>query len=142
SVKKAVVEEDELERDTRKALNYGHTIGHALEALSGFRISHGEAVALGMLAVNELGVADGELPRACARELEDACLELCAGMKLPRFTETSLCRLVLKDKKNVGGKVFLVLPRGIGDIVFRQRRPEAVLWRSLIKILTERFKTA
>jgi len=135
SIKKAVVEEDELERGIRKALNYGHTVGHALEALSSFRISHGEAVVLGMAAANALAVSQGLLSSKCATELESCCVELCAGVKLPRLKPEILAGLLLKDKKNVGGKVFFVAPRRPGDIVFIQRKPEMALWRLLIDAL-------
>ncbi|NLO90609.1 MAG: 3-dehydroquinate synthase [Elusimicrobia bacterium] len=142
SIKKAVVEKDELERDIRKALNYGHTVGHALEALSGFRISHGEAVAMGMMAANEIAAWSGNLPKPLLRELENDCLELCAGVKLPRLQADSLGRVLVKDKKSVGGKVLIVAPRAVGDTVFLAFPPGARLWQALIQALTERFKTA
>jgi len=142
SIKKAVVEKDELERDIRKALNYGHTVGHVLEALSGFRISHGEAVSIGMIAANELAVLSGNLGKPFARELENDCLELCAGVKLPRLAADALGRLLVKDKKNIGGKVLFVAPRAAGDTVFLSFPPDSGLWQALAHSLAERFKTA
>ena len=135
SIKKAVVEEDELEHGIRKALNYGHTVGHALEALSNFRISHGEGVVLGMAAANALAVSQGLLSSKYATELESCCMELCAGAKLPRFRPETLAGLLLKDKKNIGGKVFFVAPRAPGDMIYVQRKPEMALWRHIMDTL-------
>lgn len=135
SIKKAVVEEDELEHGIRRALNYGHTVGHALEALSNFRISHGEGVVLGMAAANALAVSQGLLSSKCAMELESCCVELCAGAKLPRINPEMLAGLLLKDKKNVGGKVFFVVPRKPGDMIYLQREPGMALWRNIMDTL-------
>lgn len=135
SIKKAVVEEDELERGIRKALNYGHTVGHALEALSNFRVSHGEGVVLGMAAANALAVSQGFLSSKCATELESCCVELCAGARLPRLRPEALAGLLLKDKKNIGGKVFFVAPRAPGDMIYMQRNPGMPLWRHIIDTL-------
>ncbi len=60
-VKRAVIERDEFELDHRRALNYGHTIGHAIENLSGFAIPHGQAIGFGMAIVNRLAVHRGLL---------------------------------------------------------------------------------
>ena len=62
-VKKAVIEEDEYEIDTRKSMNYGHTVGHALEGLSDFKIPHGIGVCIGILIENKLALNLGLMPK-------------------------------------------------------------------------------
>ena len=61
AVKRAIIEEDEFEKYYRKSLNYGHTIGHAIEVLSNYKIPHGQAVIIGMLVVNKLALDRGVL---------------------------------------------------------------------------------
>ena len=62
-IKKAVIEEDEFEVDIRRSLNYGHTIGHAIEPLANYKIPHGIAVSIGMIIENEITSSIGSLPR-------------------------------------------------------------------------------
>jgi 3-dehydroquinate synthase len=62
-IKKSIVEIDEREQGLRRILNFGHTLGHALEAASGYKLSHGEGVALGMIAAARLSVMMNYLPR-------------------------------------------------------------------------------
>jgi 3-dehydroquinate synthase len=119
-LKAIIVGEDEREQSGRRAvLNYGHTFGHALEALGGYTaLSHGEGVAIGMgmaadLAVT-LGLAPAELP---ARQ--DALLSA-LGLAT-RYTVSSLApaqvlQMMYRDKKVESGKLRLVLPRRIGEV--------------------------
>jgi 3-dehydroquinate synthase len=118
SIKAEVVAADERESDLRRILNYGHTIGHAVEAASGYSLDHGLAVAIGMVAVNELAVGKGLI----SRETADRVRELIAAYGLPVDIPAEYdCRQIkdyLKtDKKTIGGRIFFVLPTEIGKVV-------------------------
>jgi 3-dehydroquinate synthase len=114
-IKAEVVSIDEREAGPRRALNFGHTIGHALEAVTKYkRFRHGEAVGYGMLAASELAAARGALPPSD----RDAIRELIARMgPLPAVGDLSASEAVEaagRDKKVVGGRLHFVLPTSIG----------------------------
>jgi 3-dehydroquinate synthase len=114
-IKGSVVEIDEREAGPRRALNFGHTIGHALEAVTKYRrFRHGEAVGYGMLAAANLAVARGAMPV----EDRDALAALIAQMgPLPSVSDLSSAQVVeaiARDKKVVAGKLHYVLSTQIG----------------------------
>jgi 3-dehydroquinate synthase len=114
-IKADVVGRDERESGPRRALNFGHTAGHALEAVTKYRrFRHGEAVAYGMLVAGELGYKRGTF----SVQERDALAALIAQMgPLPPVADLSLGELIQamgRDKKVVGGKLHFVLPAGIG----------------------------
>lgn len=114
-LKAGVVEADEREAGLRAILNYGHTFGHAVEALSGFSISHGEGVAIGMSAAAELAVARGSLTRAEAERQKRLLETVGLPVKLPReYAVPAVLEAMTRDKKNSGGRIRVVLPEGIG----------------------------
>ena len=125
--KAGVVESDEREAGQRAVLNLGHTIGHAIEAATGFRRwSHGEAVALGLRAALRLSGRLCGLPAADERAGHD----LLDGLGLPgRLTGVSardVCALVARDKKAVPGGVGYVLLRRLGSPLIGVRVPAAL----------------
>jgi 3-dehydroquinate synthase len=114
-IKATVVGEDERESGPRRALNFGHTAGHALEAVTKYRrFRHGEAVAYGMLVAAELGVRRGTL----AATDRDALAALITQMgPLPPIGDLPVAELIQtmgRDKKVVAGTLHFVLPDGIG----------------------------
>jgi 3-dehydroquinate synthase len=116
-MKAGVVNVDERENGLRMILNYGHTLGHAIEAATGYRkLLHGEAVAWGMLAA--LQIARG---RATVTEKEAARIEqtIHAFGPLPPFRTTAdaLLSVAGRDKKNRSGKRRFILPQGIGNAI-------------------------
>jgi 3-dehydroquinate synthase len=117
-LKARVVESDPLEREggRRAVLNFGHTVGHALEAAGGYRLRHGEAVALGMPAEAELAAEMGLAPASLAGRIE-ALLESLGSRVRTHGTPPTL-RAVLAaagtDKKNRRGVLRAALPRGLG----------------------------
>jgi len=126
TIKGRVVEADPDERNQRRILNYGHTIGHAVEAASGFKLLHGEAVAIGIVAAGliemELGLSEpGRLDRI-RRILE----KLDVPVKLPPdIAEKELIDLMKRDKKAVNKWPRFVLISRIGE-VYRQSGQYAV----------------
>ncbi len=115
-IKAAIVRSDPFEKGSRRLLNYGHTFGHVLE--SHYGISHGLAVAQGMLIAAELSVWKGEMPHAEYR-LVSMILEkagVLTGYPLP----PGVVRLISRDKKSERGSVNLVLLRSVGKAVVRR----------------------
>jgi len=117
ALKAAVVAEDPLERGVRAILNFGHTVGHALESLSGFSLLHGEAVALGMRLEVRLGEALGITEGGTARRL-DAVLAACGLPDEidPDWTAESILEAARPDKKAREGTLRWSLPARIGTV--------------------------
>ncbi len=112
--KRALVEADETDKGARQLLNLGHTVGHAVEACSRFAISHGSAVALGMVIITRAA----EARQVCAPGTTEALLSLLERYCLPTtcpFTTEELYAIALSDKKRDGGSITLVVPYGIAD---------------------------
>lgn len=117
-IKAAIVEADEKESDFRRILNFGHTIGHAVEAVSGYTLAHGAAVAMGMVAAAELAVLKGILERREKERLENLIHDYGLPVAIPQeYDRARLQHYLLADKKTIGGKVFFVLPTTIGKVI-------------------------
>jgi 3-dehydroquinate synthetase len=122
-VKADVVSSDEHESGRRAILNFGHTVGHALEAASGYGLLHGEAVALGMVAALDLGVALG----AGAPALADRARNLLGRLGLPidyerRFDAQAQAGIAV-DKKRRGSTIRFVLVPAPGETRFMEITP-------------------
>jgi 3-dehydroquinate synthase len=112
--KRALVEADETDKGERQLLNLGHTVGHAIEACSEFVISHGSAVAMGMVIITRAAVKTG----VCEAETLTALMALLEKYGLPTecpFTTEQLYAAALSDKKRAGGTITLVVPYGVAD---------------------------
>lgn len=123
-IKAAVVEQDEKENSLRMILNFGHTIGHAVEADTGFGLySHGESVAIGMVGAASLSAALG----LCSQETVDMIRGILAQYNLPlgapECTADRLMPFLVRDKKAVGGKIHWVLVRSIGSVLIKDDVP-------------------
>jgi 3-dehydroquinate synthase len=116
-IKCEVVTADEKEGDLRRILNFGHTIGHALEAETQYtRFLHGEAVAFGMTAATHLAHLSGLLPLSDCNTIL-SCIELYGPIpELGGITAESLTARISSDKKTVHGKTHFVLPARIGEV--------------------------
>lgn len=117
AIKAEVVAKDEREADLRRILNFGHTIGHAVEADSGYRLPHGAAVAIGMVAAGKIACAKG----LWSREDHERMTALISAFGLPTAIPAGsdperLRAYLLTDKKTVGGRPFFVLPERIGAV--------------------------
>ena len=123
-IKRDVVDADERERGLRQTLNLGHTIGHAVEAASGFALGHGTCVAIGLCAIARAAAAEGVCDAEVARRIE----RVVDAHGLP--TDTALdhdliVRLASHDKKRHGDGVNVVLPLEIGRVEVRRLSMEA-----------------
>lgn len=116
-IKAAIVARDEREGGVRKSLNFGHTIGHAIESLSGYTMLHGECVAVGMVAeariAARLGLADRALGTTIASLLRDAGLPTAPP---PHMSAAAVLDATRHDKKARAGSVEYALPSSIGEM--------------------------
>ena len=113
-VKAAIVSADEKETDLRRLLNYGHTIAHGIEAAMKYEgITHGEAVAWGMIAANAVAVRRGILTDALRNRINNAILDW-EPSPLPALDASDILDATEHDKKNTGAQRIMVLPRAIG----------------------------
>ena len=113
SIKRDIVQRDEFESGERKLLNFGHTAAHSIEKLSGYTISHGHAVACGMVYIARAAQSCGYASAGTAEEIEN----IVAASGLPTktaFTPEQLADAAAVDKKVAGGDITLVLPKEIG----------------------------
>ena len=125
--KAGIVSADERESGLRRVLNFGHTIGHSLEAESGYhRFLHGEAVAWGMIAETSIAVATGRCSAHTADRITSTVL---AAGRLPKVNAhpRDIVRLLRSDKKVKGGLVHFVLPRTVGEVEIANDVPEKVV---------------
>ena len=113
-VKADIVSADEKEADLRRLLNYGHTIGHGIEAALRYeQLTHGEAVAWGMIAANALAERRGLLDAATRRRIDDA-IRAWRPTPLPPLSAGDVLSATEHDKKNTGSARIMVLPGQIG----------------------------
>lgn len=114
-LKASVVSEDEFESGYRQILNFGHTLGHALEAASSYRLGHGKAVALGMVLEAELGEKLGVTDPGTRERLEASLQRLLGSTSnIPNPAES--IRFLASDKKVRAGKPRVVLLKKIGQV--------------------------
>jgi 3-dehydroquinate synthase len=136
-IKKAIVEIDENERSIRRYLNFGHTIGHALEAESAYTLSHGEAVAAGMVAAVRISERMGYLAAGEARRIEALIGAMGLPVRTPQggSTESVLSRLKV-DKKKSGDRVHFVLLKSLGVPFVNGNVPESMIGEVLEELKT------
>ena len=116
-IKAAIVMEDERESDRRRILNYGHTIGHALEALGHYRsLIHGEAVAIGMVHEAALSQHLGFCKQEMVRRQDDVIRRAGLPDVLPSMSFTGLWTAMQHDKKVAKGRVYSIFPERVGQV--------------------------
>jgi 3-dehydroquinate synthase len=131
--KAGIVSRDERESGGLRAqLNFGHTLGHALEAATGYRRwTHGEAIAIGMCAAARLGVETGR----CRADVEGRVIRVVRAAGLPTHAAGVSARAVLGalryDKKFIRGRPRWVLPQRIGRVVVTEAVPPEAVRRAL-----------
>jgi 3-dehydroquinate synthase len=114
-IKARIVEKDEKESNLRKLVNYGHTIGHALETLTNYKkYSHGEAIAIGMIVEGLIANKIGFLSKKELIKQNNLIKKAGLPTKIPNINTNQLIKELKKDKKVVGGKIEFVLLKSIG----------------------------
>lgn len=126
-LKAEVVSADEREGGLRRVLNFGHTIGHALETATAYRhFVHGEAVAWGMIGAARIAAAVGMLDAESSKRIADALLGF-APLPAINVRSQSILQLLKNDKKTSNGVVHFVLPREIGKVEIVNDVPERIV---------------
>ncbi|MBW2979964.1 3-dehydroquinate synthase [Candidatus Woesearchaeota archaeon] len=116
-IKARIVELDEKESGLRKVLNYGHTIGHSVESLSNYELSHGSAVAVGMVAEAQIAKEMKLIRQKDADRIKNLLEKAGVSTKIPRgIKHKDIIKKTLLDKKVVSGKVRYSLPLRIGKV--------------------------
>ena len=105
---------DEFDRGLRQKLNLGHTIGHAIERCSDYKISHGRAVAIGMAMMARACAAHKICDEACAKDIINGLEALCLPTA-SEFSADELFKPMFSDKKRSGGSINLIVPKEIGN---------------------------
>ncbi|HIH42808.1 TPA: 3-dehydroquinate synthase [Candidatus Woesearchaeota archaeon] len=140
-IKKAIVEKDEKESLLRMKLNFGHTTGHAVEALSNYRIKHGKGVALGMLIESRIANKLGLLKNVDMLRIN--LLVRRAGLNIhddvfKAVSKANLNKLVLlmhHDKKAFKGDIRFILPLALGKVVIRSSLKDNLIKESVLDVL-------
>ena len=116
-IKAEIVAEDETEQGKRAVLNFGHTVGHALETLLDYEVFHGEAVAIGMVAEAELGIRSGITAEPVAARLRKAAQGLNLPVRSPGgLSAEALIEVMERDKKGRHGDIRFTLLNQIGKV--------------------------
>lgn len=117
-LKRDIVNADEKEKGVRALLNFGHTVGHAIEKCSGYKISHGSAVAVGMVIISRAAYKCS----FCDENCTDIIASLNKKYSLPVSTDFSASELssaAMADKKRSGDKIKLIIPEALGNCVIK-----------------------
>ena len=120
-IKASVVSRDERESGLRKVLNFGHTIAHAVETATKYRVLHGHAVAIGMVAEARIAERLGVAQSGTSQAIADVCRLCGLPTALPGVSVATLVRLTRSDKKSRAGKVEYALPHRIGEMAGHDR---------------------
>jgi 3-dehydroquinate synthase len=137
-IKAEIVEKDEREDGLRQVLNLGHTVGHALEAATGYRrFTHGEAVGWGMVGAAWIAKERGMLGEADCDRIASAVDHLGARPKVSDLKPARILAAIAQDKKARNGRVAFVLPTSIGQVVVQADIQPAEIRRAL-KVMASR----
>lgn len=133
-IKQEVVEKDFHEKDIRKTLNFGHTIGHAIESLcleQGNPVLHGEAVAAGMICEAHLSHLEGILSEEDTEIITENIRRYYPYLDITDFSNEDICSLLLNDKKNTDSKINFSLLSAIGSCVYDHQSDRNKILQSL-----------
>lgn len=119
-IKENITNQDPTEKGLRKTLNFGHTLGHAFETYfldSSRPLSHGEAIAMGMIAETYIAQQKGLVAEDELAEVSQYILQIFKKVTV-NFDDHAILQLVLQDKKNKGNTVLMALPKGLGHCMW------------------------
>lgn len=136
-IKRAVVEKDPTEKGDRMLLNFGHTLGHAIEKLKNFDLLHGECVALGALAAMELSKLRGMLSAEDVEHYRDALLTFHIPAAVSGLLRDEVIEATKNDKKMVAGSIKFILLKQVGEAYVDRSVSEDEMGRALDSILVQ-----
>ncbi len=138
TIKASVVRADEYEAGVRRILNFGHTLGHAIESESGYRLLHGEAIAIGMVLEAELGERLGVTVAGTAHQLRATIARAGLPVAIPKeLIATRILAATRSDKKARDGVVEYALVAEIGRAIAGVRAPDEMV----LQVLTQSGNT-
>jgi 3-dehydroquinate synthase len=134
-IKAHVVELDEKESGLRAILNYGHTLGHAIETVAGYReLVHGEAVALGMVLAARISSGLGHCSEADVERITALIIRFGLQTLPPKAGRAALLEAIVTDKKSSNGTIGFICNHGIGSFAVEQLLPEKMLTLSGLEV--------
>lgn len=116
SIKRKIIEVDEFDTKIRHIFNYGHTFGHAIEAISNYAIPHGQAITVGMDLANHLSLNRNMIDQSCFNEMHELLIINMPSFWIDENNIEEYCQALSKDKKNIGNKLGCILTRGAGKM--------------------------
>jgi 3-dehydroquinate synthase len=134
-VKVEVVVADPYEHDLRAVLNFGHTIGHGIEAVSNYALRHGDAVSVGMVAATRIASDMGLCPHSLADRLGRLLRSFGLPVAMPGLSPDAVWQAMAADKKRRDGRLRFVLPRAIGDVVITDQVPDDLAKRVIASVV-------
>ena len=143
NIKSNIVKKDPKEEGLRKVLNFGHTIGHAIESLSwrtGKPLLHGEAVAVGMIVESHLAflchpILTSEVRISLAGQIKEVVVKAGLPVKIENIKSEDILKKILSDKKNFSGKINWSLPKRIGRVNVNVKVPNELVVKAIKSIL-------
>jgi len=135
-VKAAVVSADLREAGQREMLNYGHTLGHAIERLERYRFRHGDAVAIGMVFAAEVARLAGHLSAADVAMHRELLTSVGLPVSYPRASWPGLREVMSLDKKSRGDRLRMVILDGVGNPIILTSPPESLLTEAYEAVAT------
>jgi 3-dehydroquinate synthase len=133
-IKAEIVEKDEKDLGLRNILNFGHTIGHAVESVSDFKIPHGHAVSIGMLSASNIAVQLGKLDNTHAMRIRKLLKRSGLTTKIPKIEINKIIEFMAHDKKVINGKIRFVLPRAVGDVFVTDELDMEIIKKNLVSM--------
>ncbi len=128
AVKRDVVQEDPFEQGPRATLNLGHTFGHAIEQVSGYRVRHGEGVALGLVAAANLSARLGYCDPALQRRIEAVLQRQGLPTRIPAmYDPAQIYAAMFSDKKKAAGRLRFIGLHDVGDVFIVTDVPQAAV---------------
>jgi len=130
-IKSNIVKKDPKEKDLRKVLNFGHTIGHAIESLSWKTdrpLLHGEAVAIGM-------VVEARLFGTTSKTIKKAIINAGLPTRITNIKTEDIMKSILSDKKNFRGEILFSLPKKIGKVIVNVEVPKELLIKAIKSVI-------
>lgn len=139
-IKRKVVEDDTTEKGKRKILNFGHTIGHAIEAISlgtDKPLSHGEAISIGMVAEAKLSALKDFISENDVNKIKNTLYDAGLPVFVRNINKEAIVEKIKSDKKNISGKINWTLLKGIGNAVHDEELSDQFLDEALTYISHE-----
>jgi 3-dehydroquinate synthase len=130
-IKAEVVETDERDTGLRNILNLGHTVGHAVESVTNFQVSHGQAVSIGMIAAAKIAAKMGIFDSGSVTRLKNLLEKAGLMTKLPPVAVKRVMQAMRYDKKAQSGKIRFVLPTAIGQVFITDNVNAAIVEKVL-----------